>query len=60
MIALLRLEIDKNDQESGTPCNFFKLYLFKKFPNLTEKTWSPFDLDDNNIIVFQNSDNGCI
>ena len=41
MIALLRLEIDKSDQESGTPCNFFKLYLFKKFPNLTEKSGVP-------------------
>ena len=59
MIALLRLEIDKNDQELSTTSNFFELYLFKKFPSLTRKIWSPFDLDDKNIIVFQNSYNGC-
>ena len=41
MIALLRLEIDKNDQELSTPGIFFKLYLFKKFPNLTEKPGVP-------------------
>ena len=59
MIALLRLEIDKNDQELSTTSNFFELYLFKKFPSLTRKIWSPFDLDDKNINVFQNSYNGC-
>ena len=51
MIALLRLEIDKNDQELSTTSNFFELYLFKKFPSLTRKIWSPFDLDDK-ILLF--------